>query len=390
MKSIILSLLTCLLIPTVSNGQTAKPYSAIASERAVKIVTPLKISNQAKAEKVTKLIAGQYTALDQLQGNQENQLKEKNANSALIKATTQRKISELHESFLSKLKTELSPDQIDEVKNGMTYHTLPLTYANYLLMLPYLKTDEKQQIHSLLIQAREQAMDAGSSKGKHAVFNNFKGKIANYLSSKGYELKGEGDAWAKRRDQAAQRLEITESKRIIETLSIADPQKKETLRNLIAYQYQQIAKIHDAKSSRAEAIKKTQSTPAEIEKDNQAGWEESKAKLDAQRDAFTLALNEQLTRPQVEQIKNEMTAQGAQKEYAKFLELLPELKEEHKLKVLEYLIEARENAISVLSSRERNQWFAKYRGRANNYLSKQGYDLRKATEELERKNAQKP
>ncbi len=31
----------------------------------------------------------------------------------------------------------------------------------------------------------------------------------------------------------------------------------------------------------------------------------------------------------------------------------------------------------------RSDWFIKYRGRANNYLAAAGFDLRKATEELE-------
>jgi hypothetical protein len=49
------------------------------------------------------------------------------------------------------------------------------------------------------------------------------------------------------------------------------------------------------------------------------------------------------------------------------------------------LVKARENALNVLTSKDRNQLFTKYRGRAKNYLSKQGYDLRRAIEDLKGK-----
>ena len=67
-----------------------------------------------------------------------------------------------------------------------------------------------------------------------------------------------------------------------------------------------------------------------------------------------------------------------------YYQILPMCK---KKKVHDYLTEARDNAMNVLTTRGRNQWFAKFRGRANNYLAKEGYNLRKATEELERRTS---
>ena len=166
-------------------------------------------------------------------------------------------------------------------------------------------------------------------------------------------------------------------------LNLSDKIKAESVRNLIAHQYQQVSKIHGAKTARMDAARKLQKE--EAEKENQAAWEESKAKLDKQRDLFIAALSRFLDKDQVELVKNEITGQGLKKEYEKFQALLPGLTAEQKKKVYDYLVEARDNAMNVLTSRERNQWFAKFRGRANNYLSAQGYNLRKATEELEAK-----
>src|SRR5690606_3141992 len=106
------------------------------------------------------------------------------------------------------------------VKDGMTYNTVPLTYKNYLLMLPYLSEEEQSKIWSFLIEARDHAMTGGSSKEKHAWFNKYKGKIANYLAARGYDLKNEGVEWSARRDLKAATLPITESRRITEALAL--------------------------------------------------------------------------------------------------------------------------------------------------------------------------
>ena len=55
-----------------------------------------------------------------------------------------------------------------------------------------------------LVEAREHAMDAESSEKKHGWFGKYKGRINNYLSAAGYDLKKEGEEWEKRRKAAAQ------------------------------------------------------------------------------------------------------------------------------------------------------------------------------------------
>jgi hypothetical protein len=50
----------------------------------------------------------------------------------------------------------------------------------------------------LLVQAREEAMDDGSSDEKHATFGRYKGKINNYLSKEGYDVAKESREWQAR------------------------------------------------------------------------------------------------------------------------------------------------------------------------------------------------
>jgi hypothetical protein len=65
-------------------------------------------------------------------------------------------------------------------------------------MLPRLTDEQKRYIFIALYQARELAMDEGSSDAKHAVFGKYKGRINNYLSAQGYDLAKESKAWEER------------------------------------------------------------------------------------------------------------------------------------------------------------------------------------------------
>lgn len=65
-------------------------------------------------------------------------------------------------------------------------------------MIPSLTDEEKAQILAWLEEARELAVDAESSNKKHGVFGKYKGRINNYLSKRGYDLKAEREGWYKR------------------------------------------------------------------------------------------------------------------------------------------------------------------------------------------------
>jgi hypothetical protein len=98
-------------------------------------------------------------------------------------------VKQLHQSYLAKLSAELTPEQVDRVKDGMTYGVLPATYRAYLAQVPELTEAQKQRIMAYLVEARELAMDGGTSEEKHLWFRKYKGKINNYLSAEGYKLK---------------------------------------------------------------------------------------------------------------------------------------------------------------------------------------------------------
>jgi hypothetical protein len=185
-------------------------YIKTINSRAGKIVAELGINDSSKFNRVKKIIADQYFNLNDIYTFRDEQ--KKNANTQLnadkeglkkelarIDQQSELKVKALHPTFLSKLSTELTPDQIDKVKDGMTYNVVHVTFNGYNQMILNLTEARKKQIMDWLIEAREHAMDAESSDKKHAWFGKYKGRINNYLSAAGYDLKREGEEWEKRR-----------------------------------------------------------------------------------------------------------------------------------------------------------------------------------------------
>jgi Spy/CpxP family protein refolding chaperone len=194
-------------------------YIRVTNERADKIVAEMNIQDAEKADKLSDLIAQQYRNLSKIQDEQEAEIEtlkkqsegvdqaEVDAQIQLVEEKAAQQIDKLHAAYIKKLSAELTPEQVDEVKDGMTYGILPLTYNVYQEMIPDLTEEQKAQIKAYLTEAREHAMDAGSSEKKHWWFGKYKGKINNYLSAQGYDLKEEERAWAERREAASDQKE---------------------------------------------------------------------------------------------------------------------------------------------------------------------------------------
>jgi len=188
-------------------------YIKIIDQRAQKIVATLDIKDAAKAKRVADIIATRYHRLNDWQNEEEAKVKAAKAENTTHKAALKSQIASYqevedaeidssHKGYISALSKELTPQQVDEVKDGMTYNVLPITYKGYQEMIPDLTEKQKAQIFAWLTEAREHAIDAGTSEKKHWWFGKYKGRINNYLSAQGYDLKKEEADWQKRRDSA--------------------------------------------------------------------------------------------------------------------------------------------------------------------------------------------
>lgn len=187
-------------------------YVKVTNERAAKIVTKLDLKNEAKEKAVSNIIAQQFRDLTEIQDGRDAEIKKVKKDTSLakekqnekidkLKSKADKSIAKLHKSYLKKLGKELSEDKITEVKDGMTYGVLPITVAGYNDMLPNLTAEQKDYIYKALVEAREHAMDGGSSNEKHAWFGKYKGRINNYLSKQGYDLNKESKDWHERVEQ---------------------------------------------------------------------------------------------------------------------------------------------------------------------------------------------
>lgn len=176
--------------------------------RSQKIVDKLGLTDAKVAEDVRNTIANRYFELNDIYEARDAKVKEVKAsgltgdakNNAL-KAAENEKDAALYRShfaFPANLSLFLNEEQIEAVKDGMTYGVVKVTYDSHIDMIPSLKEEEKAQIYAWLVEAREFAMDAENSNKKHAAFGKYKGRINNYLAKRGYDLKKEREEWYKR------------------------------------------------------------------------------------------------------------------------------------------------------------------------------------------------
>jgi hypothetical protein len=156
-------------------------YTRVITERAGKIVSTLDLPDSAAFLRVRTIVIDQYRALNAVNTDRDDK--------KIVQQDVDARIAKLHTDYLAKLATELNPQQIDKVKDGMTYGVVQVTYRAYNQQLPNLNDQQKAYILAALIEAREHAMDAESSKKKHAWFGKYKGRINNYLSSQGISMK---------------------------------------------------------------------------------------------------------------------------------------------------------------------------------------------------------
>ncbi|MDR6561974.1 MULTISPECIES: DUF3826 domain-containing protein [unclassified Arcicella] len=184
-------------------------YVKMITDRATKIVATLGLTNTDASIRVRDIISQQYSDLNQIHEARNLKLKlakeiakdDKVKSEADIKqaeAEANVAMDKLHGEYLKKLSKELSASQVEMVKDGMTYRVLPITYKGYQEMLPNLTNEQKTQILAYLTEAREHAMDAESSEKKHAWFGKYKGRINNYLSAAGIDMKKAGLEWEQR------------------------------------------------------------------------------------------------------------------------------------------------------------------------------------------------
>lgn len=211
-KSLIICVLASLAVSEAaavelrSEGRDPEYVKSIVG-RSRKIVDELGLTNDSVATQVTNIVANRYFKLNDIYDARDAKIKfakdsldgdARRSAVGIANSETDAALYRCHFEFPADLSIYLTPEQVDAVKDGMTYGVVKVTYDSYLDMIPTLTEDEKEQILAWLIEARELAIDAENSKKKHETFGKYKGRINNYLAKQGYDLQAERDAWYER------------------------------------------------------------------------------------------------------------------------------------------------------------------------------------------------
>jgi hypothetical protein len=214
MKKIVLLTLFIGMVSFYSYGQQEgetpeEAYTRVITGRADKIVDNMSFDSEQLKIRVRDIIVDHYRFLnnaDEKRNADVAKIREeyadnkpfRNAKIDLRKAEQELAVRDHHFAFISELNTIISEEQVAQVKDGLTYGVLPATYNGFLDMIPDLKDEEQEQILIWLTEAREHAIDGGTSREKHGWFGKYKGRINNYLSKRGYNLSKLSKEWEER------------------------------------------------------------------------------------------------------------------------------------------------------------------------------------------------
>jgi hypothetical protein len=175
--------------------------------------------------------------------------------------------------------------------------------------------------------------------------------------------------------------------KIVATLDLSDLQKTNHITTVIADQYRNLNLIYTERDEQLSLVgqKSEDNTEKEVElKKIESSTNDRIAEL---HKTFISTLSTNLSQEQVTKVKNGMTYNVLTVTYDAYVDMIPTLKNEQREQILAWLVEAREHAMDAESSEKKHWWFGKYKGRINNYLSAQGYDITKERQDWEKRKS---
>jgi hypothetical protein len=187
-------------LPPVTAAEKEAMYSTAIENRTADILKLLALEDPARSNRVHDVIVSQYRAL---------KARDEVLNAAFGKDHSQRAdlyqaISRpLHDQFLARLSAELTPEQVEKVKDKMTYDKVEFTHQGYCAIVPGLTDQDKAKIMELLKAAREEAMDGGSASEKSAIFQKYKDQINDYLNAHGHDVAQAFKDWNAKQELAS-------------------------------------------------------------------------------------------------------------------------------------------------------------------------------------------
>ncbi len=199
----------------VDMSKVNSEYIKVLEGRTEKFLQPMELGD--KYDEIQQIVIEQYCNLSAIHDSldaRKQQVRdmglpneERDFRIDALKDQRDRNLYIRHNAYIAQLLgAGMTYEQVDQIKDGMTYSVMPNTYAAFVDMIQELTDEQKKQIWVWLYEARERAIDQGSSKEKHKMFGKYKGRINNYLSKEGYDLKTQSEAWEERLRKQGKKL----------------------------------------------------------------------------------------------------------------------------------------------------------------------------------------
>ena len=145
---------------------------AALEKRANSLVDVLDLKDSAKRERVRAVITTHLRAV-------------RDAHNAGLELAPS-----VHKNFVTGLEAELTPEQVETVKDKLTVNKVPITFKVYHQIIPQLTAEDDAKILGWLKQAREESLDVKNVDEMNPIFKKYKKEIEHYIDSRGYD-------WAK-------------------------------------------------------------------------------------------------------------------------------------------------------------------------------------------------
>jgi len=187
-------------LPAATEAEKEAVYANAIEYRTADILKALALTDAAKSNAVHDVIVEQYHALRVRDAAIDTRLKVdgKEVNYANRAPQLAASSQPLHDQFLAKLAANLTSEQVEQVKDLMTYKKVKVTYDAYCAIVSGLTDAEKSKILELLKAAREEAIDGGSAPEKSAIFQKYKDQINTWLDAQGHDTAKAFKEWAEK------------------------------------------------------------------------------------------------------------------------------------------------------------------------------------------------
>ncbi|HEX2852860.1 MAG TPA: DUF3826 domain-containing protein [Opitutaceae bacterium] len=195
------------------------PKPSASERRATNLVKGLKLTDAATEAKTRAILESHFTAMEQWHAVNDPALTQlwsewttaRNQPTKVEAAKVGEKIDAIyatfrpqHDAFLAALAKEISPANIESIKNSLTNSPgMDRTANAYIEMIPQFTDADKAFVRSRFALAREQSIDTTTGKEIVAFFKRQKDIVEAYIDEKGYDYQKSRAAWVAKTDAAA-------------------------------------------------------------------------------------------------------------------------------------------------------------------------------------------